>query len=61
MAEKGIDIATEHPKRWTMDMLEAVDVVVTMGCGDTGGATKTGSFPIQPANRLNQYARSVTR
>ena len=35
MAEKGINIATEHPKRWTMDMLEAVDVVVTMGCGDT--------------------------
>ena len=34
MAEKGIDIATEQPKRWTPDMLEAVDVVVTMGCGD---------------------------
>jgi len=35
MAEKGIDIATEQPKRWTPDMLEAVDVVVTMGCRDT--------------------------
>lgn len=34
MAEKAIDIATEHPKQWTMDMLEAVDVVITMGCGD---------------------------
>ena len=35
MAEKGIDIAAEQPKQWTMDMLEAVDVVVTMGCGDS--------------------------
>ncbi|MFZ1162872.1 MAG: phosphotyrosine protein phosphatase [Mycobacterium sp.] len=35
MAEKGIDIATEQPKQWTMDMLDAVDVVITMGCGDT--------------------------
>jgi protein-tyrosine-phosphatase len=35
MAEKGIDITAEHPKRWTNDMVEAADVVVTMGCGDT--------------------------
>lgn len=35
MAEKGIDIATEQPQRWTLSMLEAVNVVVTMGCGDT--------------------------
>ena len=35
MAEKGIDITGEHPKRWTDDMVEAADVVVTMGCGDT--------------------------
>lgn len=35
MLEKGIDIGREQPKRWTRDMLEAVDVVVTMGCGDT--------------------------
>jgi len=35
MAEKGIDITTEHPKRWTNEMVEAADVVVTMGCGDT--------------------------
>ena len=34
MAEKGIDIAQAQPKRWTTDMVEAVDVVVTMGCGD---------------------------
>jgi arsenate reductase (thioredoxin) len=35
MAESGIDISGEHPKRWTEDMIGAVDVVVTMGCGDT--------------------------
>jgi protein-tyrosine-phosphatase len=35
MAEKGIDIAGEQPKRWTEAMLESADVVVTMGCGDT--------------------------
>jgi arsenate reductase len=35
MAEKGIDITQEYPKRWTDDMLRTADVVVTMGCGDT--------------------------
>jgi arsenate reductase (thioredoxin) len=35
MAEKGIDITGGQPKRWTDEMVEAVDVVVTMGCGDT--------------------------
>jgi protein-tyrosine-phosphatase len=35
MAEVGIDIAAESPKRWTDAMLNAADVVVTMGCGDT--------------------------
>jgi protein-tyrosine-phosphatase len=35
MAEKRIDIAGEQPKRWTDEMVEAADVVVTMGCGDT--------------------------
>lgn len=34
MAEKGIDISTEHPKRWTGEMVQLADVVVTMGCGD---------------------------
>lgn len=34
MREVGIDIASAQPQLWTMEMLEAVDVVVTMGCGD---------------------------
>ena len=34
MAEVGIDIAGAQPQRWDGEMLEATDVVVTMGCGD---------------------------
>jgi arsenate reductase len=34
MAEVGIDIASEHPKPWTDEMVRTADVVVTMGCGD---------------------------
>jgi arsenate reductase (thioredoxin) len=35
MAEVGIDIARQTPRRWSDADLEAADVVVTMGCGDT--------------------------
>jgi arsenate reductase len=35
MAEVGIDIATQSPKILTTDAVEASDVVITMGCGDT--------------------------
>jgi protein-tyrosine-phosphatase len=34
MQEIGIDVSQYVPQRWTMDLLESVDVVVTMGCGD---------------------------
>jgi arsenate reductase (thioredoxin) len=34
MAERGIDIAREYPKPWTDEIVQAADVVVTMGCGD---------------------------
>jgi arsenate reductase len=47
MAEKRIDITTEQPKRWTVDMLEAVDVVITMGCGD--------SCPVLPGRRYEDW------
>ena len=47
MAEVGIDISGEQPKRWTADMLEAVDVVVTMGCGD--------SCPVLPGRRYEDW------
>lgn len=35
MAEIGIDITCEFPKPWTDEIVQAADVVVTMGCGDT--------------------------
>jgi arsenate reductase len=35
MAEKGIDISAEVPRRWADANLRAADVIVTMGCGDT--------------------------
>ena len=43
MAEVGIDIASSVPQRWTDDMLQEVDVVVTMGCGD--------ACPVVPGTR----------
>ena len=35
MREVGIDIAAEVPKILTTDAVQASDVVVTMGCGDS--------------------------
>ena len=35
MAEVGIDISREVPKKLTTDGVQAADVVITMGCGDT--------------------------
>ncbi len=36
MAEVGIDISDQTPKKiLTTDAVEASDVVITMGCGDT--------------------------
>ncbi|MET7286835.1 arsenate reductase ArsC [Streptomyces sp. NPDC005573] len=35
MAEAGIDISAEVPKVLTVEAVQASDVVITMGCGDT--------------------------
>lgn len=35
MAEEGIDITAEQPKILTTEAVQASDVVITMGCGDT--------------------------
>ncbi|MGH3390651.1 MAG: arsenate reductase ArsC [Actinomadura sp.] len=35
MAELGIDISAEAPKILTTEAVQASDVVITMGCGDT--------------------------
>jgi protein-tyrosine-phosphatase len=34
MGEVGLDLSKEFPKPLTTDVVEAADVVVTMGCGD---------------------------
>ncbi len=47
MAEVGIDIAQEQPKRWTDDTAGAADVIVTMGCGD--------SCPLLPGKRYEDW------
>lgn len=43
MAEIGLDISRESPKRLTNDKVQAADVVITMGCGD--------ACPIYPGKR----------
>lgn len=43
MTEVGIDIAGVTPQKWTDEMVGIVDVVVSMGCGD--------SCPVLPGKR----------
>ncbi|MFI9598198.1 arsenate reductase ArsC [Nonomuraea sp. NPDC052265] len=43
MHERGIDITGEFPKPWTSEIVQAADVVVTMGCGD--------ACPVYPGKR----------
>jgi len=47
MAEEGIDLSTQTPKVLTTEAVEASDVVVTMGCGDT--------CPIFPGKRYEDW------
>ena len=66
MAEIGIDIATEFPKPWTDEIVQAADVVVTMGCGDAcplfpASATRTGCSRIPRAWASTPSDRSATR
>jgi arsenate reductase (thioredoxin) len=47
MAEVGIDITGEFPKPWTDEIVQAADVVVTMGCGD--------ACPVFPGKRYEDW------
>ena len=47
MSEVGIDISSEYPKPWTDEVIQAVDVVVTMGCGDV--------CPVYPGKRYEDW------
>ena len=43
MAELGLDLSREFPKRLTTDQVRTADVVITMGCGD--------ACPVYPGKR----------
>jgi arsenate reductase (thioredoxin) len=47
MSEVGIDISGEFPKPWTDEIVQAADVVITMGCGD--------ACPIFPGKRYEDW------
>ena len=47
MQEIGIDISAEFPKPWTDEIVQAADVVVTMGCGD--------ACPLFPGKRYEDW------
>ena len=47
MAERGVDITDEYPKPWTDEVVQAADVVITMGCGD--------ACPIFPGKRYEDW------
>lgn len=47
MAELGLRLDTELPRRWSDEDLAQADVVVTMGCGDT--------CPVLPGKRYLEW------
>jgi arsenate reductase (thioredoxin) len=47
MAELGVDLSGEHPKRVTDEVVRAADVVITMGCGD--------ACPVYPGKRYEDW------
>jgi arsenate reductase (thioredoxin) len=47
MAEEGIDITAEQPKILTTNAVQASDVIITMGCGDT--------CPFYPGRRYEDW------
>ena len=54
MTEIGIDISAGYSKPWTAEVLDAADVVITMGCGDAcslypGRSTRTGTSKTRQA------------
>jgi protein-tyrosine-phosphatase len=53
MAEVGSDLSNEFPKPFTTDVVEASDVVVTMGCGD--------ACPTCPGKRYLDWDSPISR
>jgi arsenate reductase (thioredoxin) len=48
MHEVGIDITAATPQRWTTEMLQETDVIVSMGCGD--------ECPVYPGTTTVEWA-----
>jgi protein-tyrosine-phosphatase len=48
MAELGLDLSKEYPKRLTDDAVRAADVVISMGCGD--------ACPVYPGKRYLDWS-----
>ena len=63
MAEVGIPLDGAVPKKWTMEMLEEVDAVISMGCGDEcpvlPGKVRLDWEIADPAGRDLDYVRVV--
>lgn len=47
MAEVGVDLVGQVPKRWSDGMVRTADIVITMGCGD--------ACPIYPGTRYEDW------
>lgn len=47
MAEVGVDISRYQPRKWSTTQVEAADVIVSMGCGDT--------CPVLPGKRYEDW------
>ena len=51
LLDDGIDISAETPKILTTDAVQASDVVITMGCGDT--------CPLYPGQRYEDWSSTT--
>ncbi len=47
MQEVGVDMTAAYPKPWADELVEAADVVITMGCGD--------ACPVIPGKRYEDW------
>jgi protein-tyrosine-phosphatase len=65
LAERGLPVTDHVPTKLDYDLVEAADVVITMGCGETcpvfpGSATRTGESTTPPARTCPRSAPAST-
>jgi protein-tyrosine-phosphatase len=48
LAENGLDVSKEFPKKLTDEAAQAADIIITMGCGD--------ACPVYPGKRYIDWA-----